>query len=157
MVWRLSVGLLVIMKNILCVCFVKNIAFRFRLMEHLLVLRCSVSFKVLLSIWNSDASMPILTCANFNSKKCVPVSPRRTFNRNHYVHVALFQLSGYSPFEFHFGTAKQRLSYVEFCLQCILAWKRKVPWLSPERCGYGKIMQLIYWHIIGWLEYGNFV
>lgn len=23
-------------------------------------------------------------------------------------------------------------------------------------CGYGKIMQLIYWHIIGWLEYGNF-
>lgn len=23
--------------------------------------------------------------------------------------------------------------------------------------GYGKIMQLIYWHIIGWLQYGNFV
>lgn len=23
--------------------------------------------------------------------------------------------------------------------------------------GYGKIMRLIYWHIIGWLEYGNFV
>ena len=67
--------------------------------------------------------------------------------------------------ELHFSTNCQRHCerYVECLYTCIGSYKHLATAKSSfivtnwwALCGYGKIMQLIYWHIIGWLEYGNF-
>lgn len=87
------------------------------------------------------------------------------FNRNHGVQILLCfscpDMFCCSFVRFFFSAFFQlQFASTSFAICCFVCISEKfiVTRVRSHRvCGNGKIMRLIYWHIIGWLEYGNFL